>query len=74
MCSVDAFICGCQNRVGEVINALCDTKLTYYINKQEQIPHETPDETLNKTVNKIPDNTSDNTDSNNDEHHAGSPF
>ena len=37
VCSVRVFVCGSQGQVGEVIDALCGTNLTYHLNIREQM-------------------------------------
>ena len=71
MCSVRVFVCGSQGRVGEVINALCSTNLTYHLNIQEVMSDKSldghkPDETSDKNT-VLTSNSDDSLDNN---HHT----
>lgn len=79
VCSIQVFVCGSQNRVGEVINALRGTNLTYTHIKipdktSDDKPNKTPDEMPDKTPDKTPDETPEKTTPDNDITPSSSPF
>ncbi len=76
VCSIKVFICGCQSRVGQVVDALCGTNLTYNIHTLKT-PDTTSDKipgTLNITPDQTPDDKTDLTSHSDNENNNSSPY